>query len=167
MNRKEINLYLKRNDLSIEGNVCTWNIATHGDIQGLYTGNFKFKCYLTPSEKLAAGRAYRELLGSNAALAFKSEDNLAFALSQLRYRIISAPPFWNSAIGVDGQGGDIPDEKVLDAILEAAMSSELKYIAQLQNKKEQIIKKTKESAEKLLAQKEGEMAEEEGSEGTP
>jgi len=43
----------------------------------------------------------------------------------------------------------------LDIIFEAAMAAELKYFAQLQNKKELTLKKSKESAEKLLAQKEG------------
>jgi hypothetical protein len=152
--KKELNGYLKRSDISIEGNIGTWSISLEGSVNGTYLGTFKFKCFLTPSEKLACGRRYRELLGPNAALAFKNEDNLAFTLAQLNYRVVQAPPFWNSAIGVDGILGDLPDETVLDAILEAAMAAELKYVALLRSKKEQLIKKTKEVAEKVLAQNE-------------
>lgn len=168
MTKKELNAYLKRGDIVVEGNVATWSLALSGDIQGTYAGVFKFKCYLTPSEQLAAGRDYRELLGVNAALAFTKEDNLAYTLAQLKYRVLVAPPFWNSSIGVNGLTGDIPDENVLDAIFEAAMASQLKYLAILQNKKDEMVKKAKASAEKLLSQKEGEMAAEESDDtGTP
>jgi len=158
MTKKELNSYLKRSDIVIEGNIATWSLSMSGDINGTYHGTFKFKCFLTPTEKLAAGRLYRELLGANAALAFKEEDNLAFYIAQLKYRVVSAPPFWTSAIGVNGEAGDLPDTNVLNAISEAAMTAELKYIATLQNKKENMIKKAKESAEKMLAQKEGELS---------
>jgi len=109
MTKAELKQYLKRSDIVIDGNVATWNIAVEGDISGTYHGVFKFKCFLTPTEKLAAGRDYRELLGTNAALAFKREDDLALTFAQLKYRILAAPPFWSSAIGVNGQTGDIPD----------------------------------------------------------
>jgi hypothetical protein len=164
MNKKELNAYLKRSDVSIEGNVATWTITESGNIQGTYHGVFKFKCFLTPTEKLAAGREYRELLGPNGALAFKHEDDLAFMLAQLKYRILSAPPFWSSSIGVNGLSGDVPDENILSAILEAAMAAEYKYFAQLVNRKEAMVKKAKQSAEKVLAQKEGEMTIEEAKE---
>jgi hypothetical protein len=158
MNKKELNAYLKRTDITLDGNMATWSIAADGDINGTYHGLFRFKCFLTPTEKLAAGREYRELLGENAALAFKNEDNLAFTLAQLKYRIISAPPFWNSAQGINGQLGDIPDENVLDKILEAAMAAELKYFASLKKKKEEMIQKSKAAAEKLLAEQDADDA---------
>ncbi len=155
MTKAELKQYLKRNDIVIDGNVATWSIALDGQISGTYHGVFKFKCFLTPSEKLASSRMYRELLGPNAALAFKHEDDLALTFAQLKYRIIAAPPFWNSAIGIMGEVGNIPDENVLNSIFDAAMASELKYFAQLQDKKEKELEKAKKSAEKLLAQKEG------------
>ena len=166
MDKKEQKMYLKRSDIVIEGNVATWSISMKGDIQGTYHGVFKFKCYLSPTEQLAAGRDYRELLGPNASLAFAKEDNLAYTLAQLKHCVISAPPFFTSAVGVNGYIGDIVDENVLDAIFEAAMASRLKYIAMLENKKEEMLKKAKASAEKLLAKKEGELAAEESDEPT-
>ena len=47
------------------------------------------------------------------------------------------------------------------------MASQLKYLALLQNKKDEMLKRSKASAEKLLAKKEGEIAAEEEDEGTP
>lgn len=150
MKKKEFNVYLKRKDITIDGSTATWELAASGDILGLYSGQFKFKCYLTPTEKLAAGRLYRMLLGDHPTTALNHEDNLSFTLAQLKYRVISGPPFWQSAIGLDGIVGDIPDEKVLDIIFEGAIASELKYLATLQQKKAELIEKAKKSAEKIL-----------------
>lgn len=149
MDKKDLENYLSRKDLVIENNICRWDISCNGDINGLYTGTFVFKCFLTPSEKLAAGRDYRELLGENAVLALRHEDNLAFVISQLKYRIISAPPFWSSSTGLNGFQGDLPDEKVLDIIFEAALSAEFKYLALLQEKKEKALEKAKKVAENI------------------
>lgn len=158
MEKKDVKKYLKRSDIQIEGNVATWNINAVGAINGTYIGSFRFKCYLTPSEKLAAGRDYRELLGPESRLAFTNEDNLAFSLTQLKYRVISSPPFWSSAIGGNGNivlQGDLPDEPIIDMVLDAAVASELKFLAQLQKKKEETIKQAKDIAEKILDHKEG------------
>lgn len=156
MTKKELQTYLKRKDIVIENNTARWDISTNGDINGLYTGQFMFKCFLTPTEKLAAGREYREFLGSNATLALKHEDNLAFILAQLKYRVISAPPFWLSAMGINGIAGDLPDEKVLDVIFEASLSAEFKYLAVLQEKKELAIEKAKKAAESIVEDKDEE-----------
>jgi hypothetical protein len=150
MTKKEMQSYLKRKDLVLENNTVRWEISTVGDIHGLYVGSFVFKCYLTPAEKLAAGRDYRELLGSNAVFALKHEDDLAFTLSQLKYRVISGPPFWSSALTGDGLAGGIADEKILSAIFEAATASEFKYIAMLQDKKEKALEKAKKVAEGII-----------------
>lgn len=153
MKKKELNVYLKRKDIILEGTTGKWDIGTHGEIQGTYSGTFVFKCFLTPTEKLAAGRTYRELLGPNAALALSHEDQLAFALAQLKYRIITAPPFWGSSLGIDGVAGDIPDENIISVILDAALSCEFKYLAELRNKKDEAIQRAKAAAEKQLAEK--------------
>jgi len=153
MKKKDKSKYLAMTDISIEGNVATWNLNAIGLVNGTYLGTFKFKCFLTPSERLAAGRLYRELLGPNAALASIVEDNLSFTLSQLRFRIIEAPNFWTNAVGLNGLMGDLPDQNVVDMVLEAAVNAELKYVAQLEEKKEEAIKKAKKTAEALLNEK--------------
>ena len=149
MKRKQLQDYLKRKDIVIEGNVSTWNVTTIGNVQGTYTGQFRFKCFLTPTEKLAAGRDYRALIGPNPVGVLENEENIAFSLSQLKYRILKAPPFWSSATGLDGFAGDLPDENVINVVLEAALASEFKYAAMLENRKEDSIKKAKKAAEKI------------------
>jgi len=150
MNKKELQDYLKRKDIVIEGNIATWHVSTVGTIQGTYTGRFRFKCFLTPTEKLAAGRDYRALLGPNPIGVLDNEESIAFSLSQLKYRIVDAPPFWTSATGADGYSGDLPDENVINAVLEAALASEFKYTAMLMNRKEDALKKAKKAAEKIV-----------------
>ena len=156
--------YLKRTDIVIEGNTATWDIRLDGDINGTYVGTFRFKCFLSPTQKLAASREYRQLLGENPTLILKHEDNLAFALSQLKYRVISAPPFWTSTAQLSGMAGDIPDENIIDAVLDAAIDAELKYVAHLQKKKTESIEKAKKAAERMLAQHDEEAEDESESE---
>ena len=135
-------------------------MAMEGDIQGTYMGTFKFRCFLTPTQRLAAGREYRELLGANPSLATSHDDNLAFNISQLKQRVISAPPFWNATTQINNAQGDIPDLNVIDAILEAAVASELKYKEQLKTKKAESIEKAKKAAERFLKARNEEKAEE-------
>lgn len=151
----------ERADIIIEGNTATWDCRLDGDINGTYMGQFRFKCFLSPTQKLAASREYRQLLGENPTLALKHEDNLAFALSQLKYRVISAPPFWSSTASLGGYSGDIPDENVIDAVLDAAIDAELKYMTQLKKKKTEAIEKAKKAAERMLAQRDDEAEEDE------
>lgn len=150
MKIKELNAYLKRKDIAIEGNTAIWQISAIGEVLGLYAGTFKFKCYLSPLEKLSAGRLYRELLGGNATMALQHEDSLAFTLSQLKQRVISGPPFWQSSLSGEGVS-QVPDENVLDIILEAAIAAEFKFLAELRQKKENVLEQAKKAAEKYLA----------------
>ena len=150
MDENKLEDYSDRQDITIEGNVATWEIRLEGDIQGTYSGAFKFRCFLTPTQRLAAGREHRELLGNQPSLATMHDYNLAFSLSQLKYRVISGPPFWASTVQLSGVSGDVPDENVIDAVLEAAVASELKYKAQLKKKKADAIERAKKAAESLL-----------------
>lgn len=46
--------------------------------------------------------------------------------------------------------GDIPDENVIDKVLETAIAVELKYRNQLEKRKKDALDKAKQAAEKLL-----------------
>jgi len=150
MEEKKLQEYLARQDITIEGNVGSWEMRLEGEIQGTYTGTFKFRCFLTPTQRLAAGREHRELLGANPTLATEHDDNLAYSLSQLKYRIISAPPFWTSTMQANGMSGDLPDENIIDSVLEAAIAAQLKFTAQLKKKKGDAIERAKRAAESIL-----------------
>lgn len=165
MDEKKIQEYLARQDIIIQGTQATWEMNLTGEINGTYTGSFVFRCFLTPTQRLAAGREYRELLGNHPTLAEPHEDNLAFSLCQLKYRIISAPPFWTSTLQANNMAGDLPDENIIDSVLESAIAAELKYKAQLKNKKKDAIERAKKAAERLLKLRDEEKDESEDSTG--
>lgn len=150
----------ERSDIIIEGSTATWEIKTDGAINGTYIGTFRFRCYLTPTQQIAANREMREVLGANPTMAPDHESFLAYALTQLKYRIISSPPFWMSAVGGNLQG-DLPDENVISTVLDAALGAEIKYKKQLVARKDDAIKRAKEAAERMLKSQDEEVTEEE------
>lgn len=153
---------LERTDLIIDGNVSSWDMRLDGDIQGTYVGSFKFKCYLTPLQQIAANREYRELMGPNPTYASEHESFLAYSLTQLKHRIISAPPFWASQ-NPAMLAGDIADENIISAILDAALSSELKYKSQLKKKRLDALERAQAATEKLMeVEEDGNEEEDEG-----
>lgn len=129
-----------RSDIIIEGNTAVWNMRLDGDIHGTYSGVFRFKCYLSPLQKIAADRERRELLGAQYMFASEHESFLAFALTQLKQRIVSAPPFWNSQ-NPGSMGGDIADENIISAVIDAALGAEIKYREQLKERKKQALER--------------------------
>jgi hypothetical protein len=145
-----------REDITIENNVATWNIEATGDIHGLYTGTFKFKCYLDPIEQIRANKEYRDLLGANLYAVPEHESWLAYALTQLKYRVISAPPFWTSTSGVSGVSGNLPDENIITEVLNAATDSEIKYRNILKKRKESALERAKAAAEKMVREQQAE-----------
>jgi hypothetical protein len=138
-----------RTDLVITNNIATWEMRVDGDYSGTFMGTFKFRCYLSPLQRIAAGREMRDLLGPIAGLANKQESFMAFAITELKYRVLEAPPFWGAA-SAQGYAGDLHDENVVFAVFDAAIDAENKYKAILQDKRESAIMRAKEAAEKIL-----------------
>jgi len=139
-----------RDDIQIVGSIATWTCHIQGSVSGTYTGTFRFRCFLTPLQRIAIGREQRALLGESRAFIdtpdYEHEAFLAYLLVQLKYRIVSAPPFWATS-GIDkSHQGDIPDENVLQEILDAATDAELMYKRNLKKLKEDSIKKANEGA---------------------
>ena len=140
----------KRDDIKIEGDVATWDISAVGNIKGTYLGTFKFRCFLTPLQQIAAGREERALVGENFSFAPEHEKFLAYALTQLKYRIISAPPFWSSANPNANMPGDLPDGEIVSLILGAAIDSELKYKNEIKARKEAAIDRAKKANDAII-----------------
>lgn len=158
---------LERSDIIIEGNTATWDLRLDGLINGTYMGAFRFKCYLSPLEQIAASREYREILGPNPFAAEQHETFLAYALTQLKYRIIASPPFWTSANPAK-LSGDIPDENIISAVLDASLGAEMKYKSQLKKKKLEAVVRGKASVQKAMTdgdEEEEDESESEESEG--
>ena len=151
-----------KNQISIDSKgLASWDINMTGLIGGTYQGTFVFKTILTPLQEIEVDRDYRELLGKNAEFATTHADNLAYTLSQLRYRVVKAPPFFNDGI-TRFPGGQIPDREVLSKILDAAIAAEMKYRDELKKKHTASIQKLvkvleeKEREEKAALEKEKE-----------
>jgi hypothetical protein len=155
---------LERTDIIIEGNTATWDMRLDGEIHGTYVGAFRFKCYLSPLQQIAADRERREILGPQILAAPEHESFLAYALTQLKYRIITSPPFWASANPAT-LAGDIADENVIAAVLDAALGAEMKYKSQLKKKKLEAVERAKAATEKLMNDTDADEDEEDEGEG--
>lgn len=137
-------------NITLNGSQASWELSTDGDINGTYRGTFIFKCFLNPTEKIKAGREYRDILGSNPTFASEHETLLAYALTQLKYRIIKAPPFWSSTLQNSSFEGDIPDENILTIVLDAAITAELKYKEEMKKKREESLDKARKTGEATM-----------------
>jgi len=154
----------KKSEIVIEGTTASWHLQEEGEVSGTFSGNFRFKCFLTPTERIAANREMRALLGEHPMLTPEHESFLAYALTQLKYRIIKAPPFWNSADS--GWAGDIPDINVITKVLNAAIDVEVKYKEELLKRKVDGIERAKKSVEAMMkrGEEDDEIQEEEADE---
>lgn len=137
----------EKKEILLSGNEATWHMSMLGAIEGTYVGTFKFRCYLSPIEKIAANREYRELMGEQMLLAPEHEANLAYAITQLKYRVISAPPFWTS----NSVAGNIPEYEVIMAVLDASMEAELHFREKKKEDKKKDLDRARAAAEKMLS----------------
>jgi hypothetical protein len=142
---------MDNNDISIEGNIATWRMSPmEGEIGGTYTGTFTFRCFLDPIRQLQAGREYREFLGSHAIGASEFEGRIAFSLSQLKHRVITAPPFWTSTQQDSGMNGNIGDINIIFWVLDAAIRSEELYKDRMLKEREEILNRTIKKTEQTI-----------------
>jgi hypothetical protein len=89
-----------------------------------YEGMFRVKGGLSPFDELSAGRDMRALLGEHGVQALDHEANIAYALAQLRYRVIDAPSFWTEK-SRDGFGGADLDSNIIIGVLNLAVEAEV------------------------------------------
>jgi hypothetical protein len=89
-------------------------------------GTFKVKCVLSPLEYINSDSMYRELLGkTNPQYASDYVNQLCYALSQLKYRVVSCPAwFKNIETGIDGSS---IDDNILLYILDKCVEAEADY----------------------------------------
>ena len=138
-------------DITFDGSIATWTLPpTDGEVQGTYTGTFQFRAFLDPIRQLQAGREYRELLGPNGGMAAEHEGQMAFCLTQLKHRIIKAPPFWTSTLQDSSMAGNIPDLNILLIILDASIRSENAYKEKVAKERELALNRSIGIVEKIL-----------------
>jgi hypothetical protein len=109
-----------------------------------YKGHFKVKCVLSPLDYIQSDATYRELLGkTNPQLADAYVSQLAYALSQLKYRIISNPSWFDNDVnGIKGSG---VDDKILLFILDKTIEAEEQYRKGVEEKYEKAKNDVKEA----------------------
>jgi len=139
-----------RTDISINGSTATYTIDMNSDLLGLVTGSFTFRCFLTPTQTLAASREYRQLLGEHPLSASQREDDLAFALTQLKYRITAAPSFWTETLQTGPYAGDLGDDVVILAVLRAAVDAQVLHKAQAAKKRQVSLERALEASKRAL-----------------
>ena len=138
-------------DITIEGSRATWVLPpTDGRMGGTYTGRFVFNCFLAPTDMLKAGRVYRSLLGEHAGMATTEEGHIAFALTQLKFRVVSAPPFWTSTLQDSEFSGNIGDLNIIGLVLDAAMEAEVAFKEKIVKEREALLERSIKVAEQLL-----------------
>lgn len=114
----------------------------------LYEGSFTVRAVLDSGRELAAGRAYRQLLGPNPQHATDRESNLAFALSQLQLRVIKAPLWWEAPPGQDVRGA-ILDDNILLKVLDMAIMADEQYRKQISEESKELFQNLKTRIETL------------------
>ena len=149
---------INRTDITINGSNATYTFREEAPLEGTYTGSFIFRCYLLPSQKLAAARERRALLGEFGIAASDVEKQLALALSELKYRVVHAPPFWNQNQMLSG---DIPDFKIIFNVFEAAMDAQTMFAESKAEEKQKLIDSSTKAAEALVEKRAAEAKEEE------
>ena len=119
-----------------------------------YIGEFKFKCLLTPIEKIEADKQYRKLLGENMIMASDTAKSLAFALSQLQFRILEAPPFWDSRVL---GGSHIMDDNIIIEAFNKSVEAEEQFMEAVQKKAKEIEERLQKAIKSKQIEKEEEV----------
>lgn len=125
-------------DIILQGSEAEFPISAIGKQSGeTFQGSFKVKCFLTPIDLIKADRLYRELLGEiTPHLATTEAQNLCFALSQLKYRIVKAPAGWKNQ---EIDGGHL-DTNVVIEVLNKAIEAQSMYQKRSKEKLEKLQK---------------------------
>lgn len=145
------------NDITIEGNIATWTMPpTVGELGGTYTGTFSFRTWLDPIRQLQAGREFRELLGNLGHQASETEYSLAYALTQLKHRVLTSPPFWTSTTPESGMAGNVGDLNILMAVLDSATRAADMFKERIAKERESLLERSIKTAEETLHRASGE-----------
>jgi len=134
-------------DISIKNHEATFELDVLGEIGGSYKGTFQFRLNLTPMQEIQADKDYRQLLGDNPNDAPTKIKNLAYIITQLKQRVIQAPPFWYHE-STQFHGSHIKDSIVLETVFQAAILAQEKYMTILTEKQLEATKRLKTVLEK-------------------
>ncbi len=112
-----------------------FNSKEPGEVSGAhYEGVFEVRKVLTPSQKAMADQERRAFLGNpeRGVEVDPEVSELAFAISQLKVRVIKGPKWWNDSLGLR----NFIDQNVLVEIANAVLQVELDFKAEIKAKAE-------------------------------
>jgi len=122
-----------------------------GKTMQTYLGNFKAKCLLNANEYIRANREFMDLIGDSKNLG--DPEEIAFALVQLKYRLVDVPPFWQSQ-NSPYDGGEIKDYNIITSVFNICMDAEREYEKMMQEDYDKVKEKIKKQREALVKKKE-------------
>lgn len=113
-------------DIIFEDTEAIFTIKMIGSSTGeSFAGKFRVRTILSPLNHIKADKLMRQLLGEHSIVADELSRQYSFVLSQLQYRVIKGPLWWESNLEVNG--GHINDINVISEILNKALESEEIY----------------------------------------
>jgi len=120
-------------DFRFDGSVAEFDYHGVGDkTNSTYMDTFRVKTIISPMDLIKADRLYRELIGSvNPHMASSDTQNFAFALSQLKIRLLDPIPEFFKNKELDGSH---LDANVLIDIINLAIDAEEAYQKQAQDR---------------------------------
>jgi len=112
-------------DVKLDGSLAEFHFDGIGKNSGeSFSGDFTVKCYLNPIEVLKSDRLYRDLMGATSPhLASSEAQNFAFALSQLKFRMVKSPAGWKNT---EIDGGHL-DDNIVVGVLNKAIEAQMLY----------------------------------------
>ena len=110
-------------DVKLDGSLAEFNISTIGKkTNESFSGDFTVKCFMSPLDLIKSDKLYRELLGEiSPHLASSETQNLCFALSQLKYRVVKSPAGWKNT---EIDGGHLDSNVVIEVLNKAVQGQE-------------------------------------------
>lgn len=124
-------------EVDLENATATFRIDLVGKkTRESYKGVFKVRCILNPMAFINADKTYRDLVG-DPSKAHEHANALAFALAQLKYRVLKEAPFWTNK---EFPGSHIEDDNIIIEVLNRALYCEEKFIAMKQEEADRIEK---------------------------
>jgi len=125
--------------IDMEKEQATFTIDAIGSFdKKRYVAGFVVKAFLNPIDRISADKLRRELLGPNPESAGSEEKTMAFALAQLKYRVIEAGPFWFK--GSDIGGAALKNDNIIYHVFNLATKAEEEYGKLLSQEAEQMEK---------------------------
>jgi len=116
-----------------------------------YFGNFKCKCSLNAIEYIKSNKEFIEEVGSSSN--FGEPEEIAFALIQLKYRLLNWAPFWAIGDSVNINGGHLKDYNVITHVFNICMKAEEEYKDMMKKEYNKVKDKIAEQRDQIIKQR--------------